>query len=110
VDEGKVELGRPVRAYLPELRLADERAAESVTVRQLLSHTGGLDDNQRDTGRGDDCLEKFVASCATLGQVAPPGAVLSYSNPGFRIAGRLVERLTGGTWNAALAERLLEPL
>jgi CubicO group peptidase (beta-lactamase class C family) len=110
VEEGLVDLDVPVRTYLPELELADAAAAEAVTLRQLLSHTGGLGDDQRDTGRGNDCLERYVESCRTLAQTAPPGRVLSYSNPGFRIAGRVVERVTGVTWNDALRERLLAPL
>ncbi len=40
VDMGKLDLDAPVRAYLPDLRLADEATAASVTTRQLLTHTG----------------------------------------------------------------------
>src|SRR5690606_38535877 len=42
VEDGKVDLDAPVRAYLPWFRLADEGAAAAVTVRHLLSHTSGL--------------------------------------------------------------------
>src|SRR5262245_43927780 len=42
VAAGRVELDAPVRRYVPELRLADERAAAAVTVRHLLTHTAGL--------------------------------------------------------------------
>ncbi|GLX03634.1 serine hydrolase domain-containing protein [Microbispora sp. NBRC 16548] len=40
-EEGRVELDAPVRGYVPELRLADERAAAEVTVMDLLNHTAG---------------------------------------------------------------------
>src|SRR3982750_2046248 len=38
-DEGRVDLEAPVRQYLPEFRIADESAAATITIRQLLSHT-----------------------------------------------------------------------
>src|SRR4051812_868981 len=41
VDEGKLDLDAPVRTYLPDLSLRDERAAATVTPRHLLTHTGG---------------------------------------------------------------------
>src|SRR6266545_4396953 len=53
VDEGLVELDQPVRRYLPGFAVVDPEATETVTVRQLLSHTGGFDgDLFEDTGRG----------------------------------------------------------
>jgi CubicO group peptidase (beta-lactamase class C family) len=43
VADGKVALDTPVRRYVPELVLADERAADQITVLNLLNHTSGLD-------------------------------------------------------------------
>jgi CubicO group peptidase (beta-lactamase class C family) len=43
VASGQVELEAPVRRYVPELQLADERVAAEVTVMNLLNHTAGLD-------------------------------------------------------------------
>jgi CubicO group peptidase (beta-lactamase class C family) len=111
VDDGRIELDAPIRAYLPHLELADREAAATITVRHLLTHTSGIDgDFFQDTGRGDDCLERYVLACATLPQVHPPGAMFSYCNAGFVIAGRLVEVLRGTTWDRALRERLLDPI
>ena len=62
VDEGKLDLDAPVAEVLPELRLADAEVAKTVTMRHLLAHISGIDgDVFTDTGRGDDCLEKYVA-------------------------------------------------
>src|SRR5881392_377984 len=55
VAQGLLELDRPVREYLPELTLGDPDAAARVTMRHLLSHTGGWEgDYFDDTGWGDD--------------------------------------------------------
>ena len=109
--QGRLDLDAPVADVLPELRLADDEATKRVTVRHLLTHTSGIDgDVFTDTGRGDDCLERYVAGLRDVAQNHPVGATWSYCNSGFSLAGRVIERLTGGTWDQALRERLLTPL
>jgi len=111
IEEGKLGLDEPMMAVLPELRLGDGEAAGQVTMRHLLTHTSGIQgDHFHDTGRGDDALARYVDSCAGLGFSHPVGATMSYCNTGFVIAGRVVERLTGATWDQALRARLVGPL
>lgn len=111
VDEGLIQLDTPVRSVLDELRFLDQVATETVTVRHLLSHTSGVEgDVFEDFGRGDDALERFVSACAGLPSLHPVGERFSYCNTGWVVAGRLIERLTGLSWDAALRSRLLEPL
>lgn len=111
VEEGRIDLDAPVKRYLPELQFLDPVATETVTVRHLLTHTSGIDgDFFLDTGRGDDCVERYVLACAALPQLHAPGAGWSYCNAGFVIAGRIIEKLTGLTWDAALHQRLLRPV
>ena len=62
VVEGKVSLYAPVRQYVPELKLADEQSAKTITD-ALLNHTSGLDWRvDVDSGEGDDALAREVAS------------------------------------------------
>ncbi|GIM89088.1 serine hydrolase domain-containing protein [Paractinoplanes toevensis] len=112
VAEGVVELDAPVRGYLPEFGVVDRAATESVTVRQLLTHTGGFEgDLFEDTGRGDDALAKLLAFMHTHATpVHPPGAMHSYANSGFCVLGALVAKLRGSTWESVMRERLVEPL
>jgi len=111
VDEGKLDLDAPVVDVLPELQLSDPDVAARVTMRHLLTHTSGIDgDVFTDTGRGDDCLERYVALLAEAAQNHPLEATWSYCNSGFSLAGRVIEKLTGGTWDAAIKERLVVPL
>jgi CubicO group peptidase (beta-lactamase class C family) len=111
VDEGRVDLDAPVWAYLPELQLADGDAAEQITVRQLLTHTSGIDgDFFEDTGRGDDCIERYVLACRALPQLHAPGELFSYCNAGFALLGRVIEKLRATTWDQALRDHVLRPI
>lgn len=110
-DEGKLDIDAPLRRYLPEFRLADEQAAAQITVRQLLCHTAGFEgDIFTDTGPGDDCVEKFVATLGSVAQLFPPGEMFSYNNAGFCVLGRIVEVLRGKQYDACLREHLFAPL
>ncbi|MFG3224112.1 serine hydrolase domain-containing protein [Kitasatospora sp. NPDC048194] len=110
VAQGAVELDAPVRRYVPELRLADEQAAERITVLNLLNHTAGLDWNLVDPGEEDGTLAGFVGRLARLPLVAPPGTRASYSQAGYNLAGRIIENVTGRGYEQAVAALLLEPL
>lgn len=110
VDDASVDLDATVRTYLPKFQLRDESAAAQITVRQLLTHTSGIDgDYFADFGCGDDCVERYVDSLVDIDAVFPPGTMWSYSNAAFVVAGRIVEVVTGLPWHVALRERLLEP-
>ncbi len=111
VDEDLLDLDSPVAEILPGLKLADPFVTRKLTMRHLLTHTSGIDgDVFTDTGRGDDCLERYVAGLATAAQNHPLGATFSYCNSGFCLAGRVIEKVTGTTWDNALHDRLFTPL
>jgi CubicO group peptidase (beta-lactamase class C family) len=111
VAEGKVELNAPVRRYVPEFRLKDEQAADKITVLNLLNHTSGLDWRVNvDTGEGDDALERYVAKMAEMELIAPPGTRVSYSQAGYNLLGRIIEKVTGQTFEQAVAALIFEPL
>ncbi len=111
VEQGRLDLDTPVRAYLPDLRLRDESVAARVTLRHLFTHTGGwVGDYFDDMGWGDDALARIVANMAELPQMMPLGEVWSYNNSGFYIAGRVIEAVTGQPFEAAIHELVLDPL
>ncbi len=111
VADGQVELDAPVRRYVPELRLKDEQATAQVKVLNLLNHTAGLDWGLiADFGEGDDALAAYVTRMVELEQVAPPGTRASYSQAGYNLAGRIVEKAAGLTFERAVASLVFEPL
>jgi CubicO group peptidase (beta-lactamase class C family) len=108
---GKIDLDATVRTYVPEFKVGDETTSSQATIRHLLIHTGGwVGDFFRDTGPGADALPEYVAAMADLEQLAPLGTVWSYNNSGFYLAGYVIERVTGQSYEAALHDLVLEPL
>ncbi|WP_232668171.1 serine hydrolase domain-containing protein [Pseudonocardia sp. TRM90224] len=111
VEDGRLDLGAPVRTYLPGFRVADDRVSREVTVRHLVTHTAGwFGDSEIETGDGDDALARYVEMMATLPQIAPLGEHFSYNNAALCVAGRIVEVVTGQTYEAAIGALVLAPL
>jgi CubicO group peptidase (beta-lactamase class C family) len=111
VDEGQLSLDTTVAEVLPGARLGTGDLGGQVTVRHLLTHTSGLDgDVFTDTGRGDDCVERYVGLLAETPSVFTPGAAYSYCNSGYVVLGRIIEILDGQSWDESLRERLVGPL
>jgi CubicO group peptidase (beta-lactamase class C family) len=109
-EEGRIGLDTPVVEQLPGFRLADPDATASVTPRHLVSMSSGIDNGPyTDHGPGDDALAAYVAALADLPQVFPPGTSFGYSNASTCVSGRLIEHVTGWTWDEALRRLVLEP-
>lgn len=111
VDKGRLDLDQPVKTYLPSFGLANPVAAHTITVRQLLAHTSGMEGDffPEDDPFGPS-IASFVERCRLLPQTAPVGKHFSYANSAYTIAGRIIEVLTGRPWHLAVAEQILQPL
>jgi CubicO group peptidase (beta-lactamase class C family) len=111
VEEGLLSLGTTVAEALPGLRLGAADLSGQVTVAHLLSHTSGIDgDIFTDTGRGDDCVERYVGLLDRVSSAFPPGGAYSYCNSGWVLLGRIIEVLDGRSWDQSLRARLCGPL
>ncbi|HEY0640460.1 MAG TPA: serine hydrolase domain-containing protein [Pseudonocardiaceae bacterium] len=109
VSDGDLELDAPLVDHLPDLRHAPRSLHSRLTLRHLLSHTGGLPSDAGDVRAAS--LQRHVADCCrALEPVHLPGAGFSYSNVGYVLAGRLVEVVTGMSWWEAMHSILLAPL
>lgn len=111
IEEKRLFTITTVADVLPDMRIGSKDIGREVTVADLLSHTSGLDgDIFSDTGRGDDCLRRYVADLADAPSALPVGAGYSYCNAGFVLAGRMVEVLDRRIWDESLRDRLIAPL
>ena len=111
VERGALSLDVPLRSYLPEFRVVDELCSQQVTARHLLTHTSGWEgDFFINTGRGADALAMYMAQMSELEQVVPPGELFSYNNAAFCLAGYLIERLSGLSFELVVEKYVLSPL
>jgi N-acyl-D-amino-acid deacylase len=127
VEEGRLDLDAPAFALLPHLTPARGRTPDSrlsaITVRHLLHHTGGWD---RD--KSGDPMFKPAIIAAAIGTPPPatteaiiryalgepldfaPGTRYAYSNFGYAVLGRIVEKLSGQPYADTVRTRLFAPL
>jgi CubicO group peptidase (beta-lactamase class C family) len=122
VEEGLVSLDESVGRLVPEFRAtaeaegadaALERLRPGVSVRQLLSHTSGLpEDLGPREGRYAERVDlgTIVDAMCRLPLAFPPGRELRYSNAGYGVLARLVERLTGQEFWEVARRRVLTPM
>ncbi len=108
--EELVDLDVPIRTYLSDLELGDKNAEETVTLRQVLSMTSGLDNGPYERhGGGEDAVRRYVESLHELPQAFAPGAGFGYSNAGTTIAGHVAEVVTGKSWDLLMRQRIFDP-
>jgi CubicO group peptidase (beta-lactamase class C family) len=128
VDEGKLDLTRPVEAYLPEfkgIQVAESRPDGTLTVHppqhppavwELMCHISGLaflpahGDFARINYTMDRTLADAVRAYAAEKLVAEPGTRHIYSNMGIATLGRIVEVLSGQKYEDFVQSRIFEPL
>ena len=111
IEEGLLSLDTTVAEALPGIRIGPSDVGGQVTVQHLLTHTSGIDgDIFTDTGRGDDCVQRYVEELARASSTFPVGAAYSYCNSGFVLLGRIIEVLDGRSWDESLRDRLTGPL
>jgi CubicO group peptidase (beta-lactamase class C family) len=103
----KLSLDAPIGSIISGL----DPAIARLTPNQLLSHTAGLRDEAPMFGRQDDAaLGEGIRAMKTAAFFTEPGAIYSYSNPGFWIAGYVVEHVAGKPYADAMQEQLFTPL
>lgn len=123
-DEGKVSLDDPVEKFLPEFRgqmvIAEKdkdhvllrKPSHPITIRNILAHTSGLPFRSPIEVPTLDRLPLAdrVRSYAMVPLDFEPDTKFQYSNAGINTAGRIIEVVTGKTFEDFLDERLLRPL
>ncbi|GAN76278.1 serine hydrolase domain-containing protein [Acidisphaera rubrifaciens] len=109
VEAGRVSLERRVDHYIDGF--VAPPGAQSVTVRMVLNHSAGwLGYDYHDTGSDDGALARYVDDVRKLPQLTPVGTIYAYNNAALSVSGRIVESVTGATYESAVGQFLLQPL
>ncbi len=125
VEAGKLDLDADINTYLP-FKIQNPRVHGKITLRHLATHTSGLIDNQKtlaasySAGDSSVTLEEFLKSYFTpTGSrydaklnfaTSKPGEQFEYSNIAIGLAAYLLERQTGGNFDAYTNQHIFKPL
>jgi CubicO group peptidase (beta-lactamase class C family) len=110
VDEGKVEWDAPVIRYLPAFRVADPYITRELTVRDLLTHRGGLGNADQLWAGTDYTTAEIVQRVATLEPAYSLRSRFIYQNIMYAVAGEVVAAESGMPWSEFVRTRIFEPL
>ena len=111
-DEGKLHVSDPVAKYLPEfasLKTPSGKPA-NLTITQILTHTSGLGEATGPAAQQARTLADLVPIWLAAPMKYEPGERWQYTQSGINAAGRIVEVVSGMTFDAFLQKRLFDPL
>ena len=105
VDEGRIELDEPIGSYLGEV----PESWSGITVRHLLTHTGGMTDYDFDF-RKDYTEDELLEMAKKVPVAFAPGARWQYSNLGYVVLGIMIGKVTGQFYGDYLEQKVFTPL
>ncbi|GAA3357653.1 serine hydrolase domain-containing protein [Streptomyces antimycoticus] len=128
VAEGRLSLSDPVNKWLPGVVSGNGNDGRQITVRNLLQHTSGIHNYDYSDDTGDSAAdfdrtrfdhvspEQVVAGAMKHRPDFPPAPAddpepdWNYSNPGYVLAGMIIQKVTGRAWPEEVRDRIIRPL
>ncbi|MGW7615578.1 serine hydrolase domain-containing protein [Streptomyces antimycoticus] len=128
VAEGRLSLSDPVDKWLPGVVSGNGNDSRRITVRNLLQHTSGIHNYDYSDDTGDSAAdfdrtrfdhvspEQVVAGAMKHRPDFPPAPAddaepdWNYSNPGYVLAGMIIQKVTGRAWPEEVRDRIIRPL
>lgn len=120
VGEGKLSLDDTVDKWLPGTVRGNGNDGRKITIRQLLQHTSGLHNYLTKPADSPQAWrrerlrtwrpEQLVALAMRHRPNFAPGTSWSYSNTNYILAGMIIHKVTGHTWQQEVRQRILAPL
>jgi CubicO group peptidase (beta-lactamase class C family) len=111
-DEGKLNVADPVSKYLPEFAALKTPSGKpaNLTITQILTHTSGLGEADAEGAKKAKTLAEMIPLFLAAPMQYEPGEKWKYTQSGINTAARIVEVVSGKTFDAFLQERLFNPL
>ncbi len=111
-DEGKLNIADPVAKYIPEFAALKTPSGQpaNLTITQILTHTSGLGEASGPAAQSARTLADLVPVWLAAKMQFEPGAQWKYCQSGINLAGRIVEVVSGRSFDAFLQQRLFDPL
>ncbi len=108
--EGKVDLDKPVRIYLPELKFQNEYTNNHATLRDMMCHRTGLPRHDLSWYASWASREELLKRIEFMEPTAALREKWQYNNFMFLAQGVVIEKLTGKSWEENIKERIFKPL
>lgn len=109
-DEGKLSLDDNPRKYLPYFKINDPETNEKITVRNLLTHSSGLNRTDLAWASGKLAREELIKVAGEAKPIAKLGERFLYQNVMYAAAGEIVGKVQGTTWENFVAQKIFRPL
>jgi CubicO group peptidase (beta-lactamase class C family) len=110
VDEGKINWDDPVITYIPEFRLMDQYTTHHITIRDLVAHRSGIARHDMLWFNSEFTRSDVIKSLQYLEPACKLREKFQYNNLMYTVAGILIEKVTGQTWEESLSTRIFTPL
>jgi CubicO group peptidase (beta-lactamase class C family) len=119
IEEGKLRWDTTIASVFPELKGQMDKEYENVTIEQLLTHRGGVPADPPEAAWAEALKQKdtpteqrfrFIQAVLRQPPQAVPGSKMIYSNQGYAIAGAMIEKLSGVSWETLMSNRVFNPL
>jgi CubicO group peptidase (beta-lactamase class C family) len=114
VDEGKLKLDDKVTDYIPEFKMYEPYVTAEFTIRDLLTHRSGLGLGAGDLMDWPDStnftIEDVIHNLRYFKPVSSFRSKYDYDNQMYKVAGELIKRVSGMSWEDFVQTRILDPL
>jgi CubicO group peptidase (beta-lactamase class C family) len=114
VDEGKLKWDDKVRQYIPEFKMYDPYVTDAFTIRDLLTHRSGLGLGSGDLmffpDGGNFTKQEMIYNLRYLKPVSDFRTKYDYDNNLYIVAGEVVAKISGLSWEEFIEQRIMKPL
>ena len=110
VEDGKLDWDKPVRNYVPSIKFWSDALDDTITIRDMLSHRTGITRHDTIWYKSDFTRQELFERLRYLEPTQPPRSIFLYNNMMYAGAGRVVELLSGKSWEDFVRERIFTPL
>jgi CubicO group peptidase (beta-lactamase class C family) len=108
--EGKLDIDKPVRQYLPELRFYNNHLSDHVTIRDMMTHRTGLPRHDASWFGANATRNELIQRIQYLEPNAELREKYQYNNFMYAALGVVIEKITGRSWEENIRERIFKPL
>ena len=111
-DEGKLNVSDPVEKYIPEFAALKTPSGQPahITIQQMLTHTSGLGEGDVAAIRNAHTLKDLIPLYLSVPMQYEPGARWKYTQSGVNVSARIVEVVSGLSFDNFVKKRILKPL